>query len=90
MEMLYRKNGRRYEPCEPFTGFPADGIWLVKNDGKSSTLTVYLDDLDGCDMRVVTELSKKYDALVKFLIDERKSMSISDLAREIIVVLSKF
>lgn len=88
MEMMYRKVGRRYVPFEPFTGFPADGIWLVKRGGKSSTLTVKLDDLDGTDLRVVTELSKKYDDLVTLLIKYR-GVGSDELARGIVALLSR-
>lgn len=89
MEMIYRKVGRRYVPFEPFTGFPADGIWLVKKDGKSSVLTAKLDDLDGCDLRVVTELSKKYDNVMGVLMRDRNVVTRDELVREIIAVLSK-
>lgn len=87
MEMSYRKIGRRYVPFEPFAGFMADGIWLVKRGGKSSTLTVKIDDLDGRDLRVVTELSKKYDDLVTLLIKYRGG-TIEELAKGIIALLS--
>jgi len=38
MGKLYRKVGRRYkEVGEDFTGFPADGIWFVK-DGRQNCM----------------------------------------------------
>ena len=38
----YIKKGRRYVPVEPWYGFPADGIWVVSNAGKSSSLIMRL------------------------------------------------
>ena len=89
MEMMYIKKGRRYIPIEPFTGFPADGIWLVRRNGKSSILTTYIDDLDGCDLRVVAELSKKFDAIENILLERYSGRSAHDMARDLVVLLSK-
>jgi len=89
MEMMYIKKGRRYIPIEPFTGFPADGIWLVRRNGKSSILTTYIDDLDGCDLRVVAELSKKFDAIENILLERYSGRSAYDMARDLVVMLSK-
>lgn len=40
-EQVFKKRGRRYVPIgysDGFTGFPADGIWLViQEDGKKSS-----------------------------------------------------
>lgn len=88
MEMMYIKKGRKYIPIQPFEGFPADGIWLVRKGGKSSVLVTYLDGLHNQDMRIVTQLSKNYDELVTLLID-RNQHSASDLARLVIDILSK-
>ncbi len=47
-EIYYVKRGRRYERIgEQFTGFPADGLWLVINgDGrKSERFVIPLADL---------------------------------------------
>jgi hypothetical protein len=75
---------------QPFEGFPADGIWLVTRGEKSQTLTVYLDDLDSTDLRMVTELSKKYDKLVWWMIEHKdRFINIADKAREIIQLLSQ-
>lgn len=88
MEMMYIKKGRKYAPIEPFTGFPADGIWLVKKSGRSSTLITYLDDLHNRDMRMIVELGKKHDELVDLLIRE-KDITKHELARLIIWTLSQ-
>jgi len=44
IEHYYIKKGRRYIPVEYWTGFPAEGIWLVKHgEGvKSSRLVLRL------------------------------------------------
>lgn len=42
--MYYIKNGRKYIPVERFSGFPADGIWLVRREGHLSTCIVKLGD----------------------------------------------
>lgn len=91
MEMMYRKVGRKYVPFKPFEGFPANGIWLVKRDGNSQTLTIYLDDLHMTDMNVVVELSRKYDKLVDYLVDIKfKNIQLTSFeqAQQIIKVLS--
>ena len=92
MEMLYRKVGRKYVPFKPFEGFPANGIWLVKKDGNSQTLTVYLDDLHMKDLRIVTELSKKYDKLLDAIINNGwfRQMPARDITSFIIKTLSKY
>ena len=47
MSKLYEKIGRRYKEIgEEFKGFPADGIWLVK-DGTQNCI-IRLDDV--CDV----------------------------------------
>ena len=44
-EYYYIKKGRRYIPVEPFRGFHADGIWLVKDEGRSNALIMRLPDV---------------------------------------------
>ena len=45
MNTLYRKKGRRYYPVGyEFSGFPCNGIWLVK-DGRN-TCMLLLDEID--------------------------------------------
>ena len=46
MDKLYRKVGRRYrEVGIEFTGFPADGIWLVKNGKHSQMLLIGSEEI---------------------------------------------
>ena len=41
MNGVYEKRGRRYIPLGyQFTGFPADGIWLVQDGRKSMTCLI--------------------------------------------------
>ena len=41
MNEVYEKRGRRYIPLGyQFTGFPADGIWLVQDGRKSMTCLI--------------------------------------------------
>lgn len=43
---IYVKMGRRYKPIgKLFNGFPADGIWLVANSGRSASLMLPMDRL---------------------------------------------
>jgi len=41
----YVKKGRRYYPVDIFPGFPADGLWLVTSEGRSSTRILKISDL---------------------------------------------
>jgi len=38
MDSYYIKKGRRYYPVERFSGFPADGVWIVRDAGKNNQL----------------------------------------------------
>lgn len=42
-DQYYIKVGRRYRPVEPYHGFPADGVWVVKDMAHSSRLIMRLD-----------------------------------------------
>ena len=45
-DKVYIKVGRRYKPLgKMFNGFPADGIWLVANSGRSASLMLPMDRL---------------------------------------------
>ena len=47
-DKLYRKSGRRYvEVGYEFTGFPAEGVWVVQNKtpGRRETLILKIGDL---------------------------------------------
>lgn len=62
-QQLYKKQGRRYVPIgysDGFTGFPADGIWLVQQkDGcKSSECILKIDEVES--MRPATDLIIEY------------------------------
>ncbi len=90
MEMTYRKVGRRYVPFEPFEGFPADGIWLVRCDGRSQRLTIRLDDLHKANLPLAIMLSPKYDDLVEYLIEAKINQKPSSvMAWEILALLIK-
>ena len=46
LEQYYIKKGRKYIPVDRFTGWPADGVWLIKrtNYGRSQQLMIQLED----------------------------------------------
>ena len=45
-DKVYIKVGRRFKPLgKMFNGFPADGIWLVANSGRSASLMLPMDRL---------------------------------------------
>ena len=44
-DQYYIKKGRRYIPVEPYRGFPADGIWVVKDMAHSSRLILRLSKI---------------------------------------------
>lgn len=73
-EKIYNKVGRKYkEVGVEFAGFPADGIWLVK-DGQRSCM-IYLDKI--CDNMPIPTLDylKHKDDLVKYVMDKTVSIS---------------
>ena len=41
---VYYKKGRRYISFKPFRGFHADGIWIVKDDGRHNALFLRLPE----------------------------------------------
>lgn len=42
-DQYYIKKGRRYHPVEPYRGFPADGVWVVKDMGNKASLMLKID-----------------------------------------------
>ena len=58
-EQYYIKQGRRYVPVMPFTGFPSDGIFLVQNDGHNYRLILKLSGLP-MESEVLTNYAKEY------------------------------
>ena len=63
-ETLYRKVGRRYYPVGPeFSGFPAEGMWLVikTGSGKHEHLFCKMADLEKLDIPKRAALAKKLD-----------------------------
>ncbi len=74
-QQLYKKVGRRYQPIgyrDGFSGFPAEGIWLViRRDGEhSSECILRLGELR--DMQPAVNLILAYkQELLKFLSDKR-------------------
>lgn len=80
-ETLYRKVGRRYKPVGmEFTGFPADGIWLML-DGRHS-LMIHLDEIRN-DMPVSSVAIRKWEGdLANYLAKNLNgNFSINDVAK---------
>lgn len=78
---LYKKVGNRYkETGIEFTGFPANGIWFVK-DG-SQSLMIYLDDIkENTPIPLLDYLKHKND-LADYVIEKSKNgISINDLCK---------
>lgn len=72
-EQVYKKVGRRYIPLgysDGWSGFPADGIWLVQHrDGcKSSECIIQYEDLENAKPAINLILGYK-DKITKYLCD---------------------
>lgn len=78
-EKLYKKVGKRYkEVGTEFTGFPADGIWFVK-DG-SNSLMIHLDDIKENMPIMQLDYLKHKNNLVNYVMDNIKDKySINDI-----------
>lgn len=74
-QQLYKKEGRRYKPIgynDGWSGFPAEGIWLVqRGDGAhSSECILRIGELQ--DMQPAVNLILGYkDQILKFLQDTK-------------------
>jgi hypothetical protein len=72
-EQVYKKKGRRYIPLgysDGWTGFPADGIWIVqsKDGSKSSECIMRLGELQ--DMQPSVNLILAYkDRINKYILN---------------------
>ena len=81
MEFLYRKVGRRYKAVEPFTGFPADGIWLVTRDGASCSCIVRLgQEAPPMEILPYAALKEECAAYISDKAKEKGAYSIMDTA----------
>ncbi len=91
IQMLYRKVGRRYKPVEPFTGFPADGVWLHTKikAGHESSLVIKLADLNGIDARIAAEVVKLKPIIEDALLQSHH-LCIVDCAKHIVLELTKY
>lgn len=91
MDILYKKNGKRYQAIgEQFTGFPADGIWLVqtKEGGSSSRLIMKVGEL--LDPKPLIELEMHRDEIVNVVSDTLKNTySINSLVDNIFKALAR-
>ena len=84
---VYKKVGRRYkEMGREFTGFPSDGIWLVR-DGRQSCI-LKLGDIGKVSVNALPylELAERY---FDERHDPRKSYSQVTLAREIALYMAE-
>ncbi len=95
MITLYAREGLRYIPVKEFSGFPADGVWMVKSfKGCVSSRLV-----TRCDVEKLCELPEPYlntklalevrrDELIRIVDDSRLS-SVNEVVTKIIETLSK-
>ena len=88
IEQYYIKVGRRYKPVERFTGFPADGIWIVKDAGSSSQLIMKIPTNPITEVEMLAAMAKiKSDIkeqIVKILLDRNNnSLSVDSLSDKI-------
>lgn len=81
MGMLYIKKGRKYHAVRPFTGFPADGIWLVSRDRLSSTCIVRVGD-ESPPMSILPFAAKKDECCqyIQKKAKEKGAYSMMDMA----------
>lgn len=79
-ETLYKKIGRRYKPVGfEFSGFPADGIWLVL-DGRQSMI-IRLDEVGKeLPLTAVTFREKKHDLAMHLASQQADGLSINQVA----------
>ena len=77
-EYYYIKQGRRYVPAKPFSGFPADGVWIVANCGRENQLILKLGDAVDARETVKKALAKKQvkDIVVNELVSNGNITSI--------------
>lgn len=81
-EQYYIKEGRRYKPVKYWGGFPADGVWIVKDACKMSRLMLQLPE-EPVDSNTLAALAKNKEILsgvvAKYLMDD-KVRNIQELA----------
>jgi hypothetical protein len=79
MDQYYIKKGRRYVPVKQFTGFPADGFWVVSNAGSHSQMIMRLSPLFLDVQPLIKKLSNKI-ALKSVIEDYFANFKIDDLS----------
>ena len=92
-QKIYIKNGDKYEEIAPFlwSGFPSDGIWIVKyRDGRESSASCIarLDDLP--DPYPFYSMMLDRDTISKFLLNtfDGKPISLQEAADKLIELLA--
>ena len=81
MSKIFKKvNGRYVEIGQEFTGFPTNGLWLVK-DGIQNCLIPMGDVPEFADSRLTSHLAMK-DELTDLLTEkwQEKALSVNDIA----------
>ena len=91
---VYKKVGRRYVPIgysDGFTGFPADGIWVVqtRDSAKSTECMMRIGEVQ--DLRPTLDMLVGYrDEIVKYLMTHSMdNISPRDYATEMIKEITK-
>lgn len=84
-ETYYKKKGRKYVPVgHEFSGWPADGVWLVENGGRKAHLFMELPTEHVVNIRCSLEKYKEElaDSVVKRWTGTRKTAN--DIAQEVL------
>ena len=84
MEHYYIKVGRRYQKAMPYYGFPADGVWVVKGDGKSATLVLKIGEYTVEDAQLLVKKTllrhEIKEAATRVLLQDLNGKSVNDIA----------
>jgi len=84
-DQYYIKMGRRYKPVRRFYGFPADGVWVVRDAQASSALIMKIGGLeyDSENLRKKVLDKERLQKIIEGVMLEGKAQSIADSASAI-------
>ncbi len=85
-DQYYIKRGRIYVPVKLFEGFPADGVWLVKDCGRMSQLIMMLDHKPLSSSALANMANARYD--IKELVLSVLKGSTDESKEEIALLIS--
>jgi len=86
MEKVYKKvNGRYEEMGMEWSGFPLNGVWLVK-DGSQNCI-MFMDEIGKRSFPFINSM-KHFDSIIDRIMD-KNAMSISDAVKETLEYISE-